>query len=67
MQIHVVQQGESVFSIARLYDSTPNAIIEANELETPGNLVVGQALVIPIVGQFYFVQPGDSLYSEKSH
>ena len=63
MQIHVVQQGESVFSIARLYDSTPNAIIEANELETPGNLVVGQALVIPIVGQFYFVQPGDSLYS----
>ncbi|MBA2174693.1 glycoside hydrolase family 18 protein [Halobacillus locisalis] len=63
MQIHVVQQGESVFSIARLYDSTPNAIIEANELETPGNLVVGQALVIPIVGQFYFVQPGDSLFS----
>src|SRR5699024_12142843 len=25
--------------------------------------VVGQALVIPIVGQFYFVQPGDSLYT----
>ncbi|RWZ54783.1 LysM peptidoglycan-binding domain-containing protein [Halobacillus fulvus] len=63
MQIHVVQQGESIFSIAGLYDSTPTAIIEANELETPGQLVVGQALVIPIVGQFYFVQPGDSLYT----
>ncbi|CDQ18362.1 spore germination protein [Halobacillus karajensis] len=63
MQIHVVQQGDSVFSIAGLYDSTPNAIIEANELETPGDLVIGQALVIPIVGQFYFVQQGDSLYS----
>ncbi|ASF37645.1 spore gernimation protein [Halobacillus halophilus] len=63
MQIHVVQSGESVFSIANLYDSTPNAIIDANELETPGDLVVGQAIVIPIVGQFYFVQPGDSLYS----
>ncbi|TGB01317.1 glycosyl hydrolase family 18 protein [Halobacillus salinus] len=63
MQIHVVQQGESVYTIARLYDSTPNAIIEANELETPGDLVIGQALVIPIVGRFYFVQPGDSLYS----
>ena len=63
MQIHVVQQGDSVFSIAGLYDSTPNAIIEANELETPGDLVIGQALVIPIVGQFYFVQQGDSLNS----
>ncbi|MGP4059696.1 glycosyl hydrolase family 18 protein [Halobacillus litoralis] len=63
MQIHVVQQGDSVYSIASLYESTPNAIIEANELETPGDLVVGQAIVIPIVGQFYFVQPGDSLYT----
>lgn len=63
MQIHVVQQGDSVFSIASLYDSTPNAIIEANELETPGDLVVGQAIVVPIVGQFYFVQQGDSLYT----
>src|SRR5690606_28487707 len=35
---------------------------EANELETP-NLVVGQALVIPIVGQYYFVQPGDTLFT----
>src|SRR5699024_9065637 len=37
-------------------------ITEANELDTP-NLVVGQALVIPIIGQYYFVQQGDSLYS----
>ncbi|KHE72134.1 glycoside hydrolase family 18 protein [Halobacillus sp. BBL2006] len=63
MQIHVVQQGDSVFSIAGLYDSTPNAIIDANELETPGDLVIGQAIVVPIVGQYYFVQPGDSLYT----
>jgi spore germination protein len=63
MQIHVVQQGDSVFSIAGLYDSTPNAIIDANELETPGALVIGQAIVVPIVGQYYFVQPGDSLYT----
>ncbi|MCP3032265.1 glycoside hydrolase family 18 protein [Halobacillus sp. A1] len=62
MQIHVVSEGESVFSIAGLYEAVPNQIIEANELETPGNLVVGQALVIPIDGEFYFVQPGDSLF-----
>ncbi|WP_181350817.1 LysM peptidoglycan-binding domain-containing protein [Thalassobacillus sp. CUG 92003] len=63
MQIHVVQSGENLTSIAQLYQSTPSAIIDTNELETPGDLVVGQALVIPIDGQFYFVQPGDSLYS----
>src|SRR5699024_9435975 len=37
--------------------------INANELETPNQLVVGQALVIPIAGQFYMVQSGDSLYT----
>ncbi|GGA70677.1 glycoside hydrolase family 18 protein [Ornithinibacillus halotolerans] len=63
MQIHVVNQGDSVFSIANTYGSTTQAIIDANELDAPNQLVVGQALVIPIVGQFYFVQPGDSLYT----
>ncbi|MFD2130996.1 LysM peptidoglycan-binding domain-containing protein [Pseudogracilibacillus auburnensis] len=62
MQIHVVQSGQTLFSIANTYNSSIYAITEANELETP-NLVVGQALVIPIVGQYYFVQPGDSLFS----
>ncbi|MGM8212882.1 LysM peptidoglycan-binding domain-containing protein [Virgibacillus sp. W0430] len=62
MQIHVVKQGDTLFSIANTYGSSINAITEANELNTP-NLVVGQTLVVPIVGQFYFVQPGDSLFS----
>src|SRR5699024_3860385 len=35
---------------------------DANQLNTP-NLVVGQALVIPIIGSYYFVQSGDSLFS----
>lgn len=63
MQIHVVRPGESLYSIARLYNSTIGAIAGANELPNPNQLVVGQALVIPIVGRFYWVQPGDSLYS----
>lgn len=63
MQIHVVQPGESLFAIANTYGTTINAIAEANELEVGKNLVVGQAIVIPIVGQFYFVQSGDSIYS----
>ncbi|GGC94345.1 spore germination protein YaaH [Thalassobacillus devorans] len=63
MQIYVVQSGDSLFTIANSFNINPQAIIEANELETPGNLVVGQALVIPITGEFYNVQSGDSLYT----
>ena len=63
MQIHVVQQGDSLFSIANTYGTTYTAINEANELDNPNQLVVGQSLVIPIQGEFYFVQAGDSLYT----
>ena len=35
----------------------------ANQIPEPDRLVVGQALVIPIWGQFYSVQAGDSLWS----
>jgi spore germination protein len=62
MQIHVVQPGQSIFQIARMYDSTVSAIVGANEVPNPNRLVVGQTLVIPIVGRFYTVQQGDTLY-----
>lgn len=38
-------------------------IIQTNQLDAPNELVVGQALVIPINGSFYWVQPGDTLFS----
>lgn len=63
MQIHVISQGDSVFKLANTYGTTAADIINANKLETPTNLVIGQALVIPIIGQFYFVKPGDTLSS----
>src|SRR5699024_8366642 len=63
LQIHVVEPGQSLFSIANTYGTTINAVSEANELDAPNQLVVGQALVIPIIGQFYFVKPGDTLSS----
>lgn len=37
--------------------------MDANQIPEPNRLVVGQALVIPINGQYYNVQPGDSLWS----
>ncbi|WP_409272917.1 glycosyl hydrolase family 18 protein [Neobacillus sp. SCS-31] len=63
MQIHVVERGQTLTTIARTYGTPVNDIVEANELPNPNDLVIGQAMVIPIVGSFYFVRAGDSLYS----
>ncbi|WP_433959614.1 LysM peptidoglycan-binding domain-containing protein [Cytobacillus horneckiae] len=63
MQIHVVQPNQTVYGIAQAYGTTADDIIEANELPNPNQLVIGQTLVIPIIGRFYWVQPGDTLYS----
>lgn len=63
MQIHVVKSNETLTTIARAYNTTVNDIVEANDIPNPNNLVVGQAMVIPIVGSFYYVQPGDNLWS----
>ncbi|MER2120588.1 MAG: glycoside hydrolase family 18 protein [Solibacillus sp.] len=63
MQIHVVQPGESLWAIAQAYGTTVQSIVEANQIPEPARLVVGQALVVPLKGQYYIVQPGDSLWS----
>ncbi|XQY91941.1 glycosyl hydrolase family 18 protein [Metabacillus sp. HB246100] len=62
MQIHIVQQGQSLYGIAQAYSTSVEEIVQTNEIPNPNNLVIGQAIVIPIKGQFYYVQPGDSLY-----
>lgn len=62
MQIYVVQQGDSLWSIANAFNSSVEQIALANELPEPENLLVGQALVIPIEGNFYTARRGDSLW-----
>lgn len=62
MQIYVVQPGDSLYKIAQTYNSSVDAIVAANELPNPEQLVIGQALVIPIEGSYYFVKRGDSLW-----
>lgn len=39
------------------------SLVEANQIPEPDRLVVGQALVVPLQGQYYVVQPGDSFWS----
>lgn len=62
MQIHVVRAGQSIYGIAQTYGTTPQAISQANQLPNPNRLVIGQALVIPIQGSYYWVEPGDTLW-----
>lgn len=64
--VHVVQRGETLFSIAQRYGTTVAAIQTANGLG--GTLIyVGQRLIIPVTtapGELlvYRVQPGDTLF-----
>ena len=44
---HQVNHGETVFSIARAYNVSPNDIIRANSLDSPNQIRVGQSLTIP--------------------
>ncbi len=63
MTIYTVNSGDSVYSIAALFQVSPNAIITANGLSSPERLVPGQALVIPTDRIILTVKTGDSLFS----
>jgi spore germination protein len=61
MIIHVVQQGETINSIADHYGMSVEQLLQDNNLPNPGNLVVGQSIVIAPPEQTYTVQEGDTL------
>lgn len=62
MQIYVIKRGDTLWNISRTYNTTVPAIQQANEIPDPDTLVIGQAIVVPIVGQYYWVRPGDTLW-----
>jgi LysM repeat protein len=76
--VHLVQLGETLFSIARAYGVNVLEIAKANHLVNPHLLYAGQQLVIPGSAGYvqasyasnlrasaavYTVQPGDTMYS----
>ena len=63
MQIHVVQPGQSLWSLSQLYRVPMQTIADANGISDPTQLVIGQSLVIPTSSQSYVVQSGDTLQS----
>lgn len=69
--IHVVAWGDTMFSIARRYGTTVDAIQAANSLADPTHIYAGQRLTIPIAdapaapaeaGATHTVQAGENLY-----
>jgi LysM repeat protein len=49
-RVHVVAQGETLFSIAMRYGVTVDSIVRANGLQTASHIITGQRLVIPAGG-----------------
>lgn len=64
--VYVVKKGDSLYKIAKEYDTTTNELIKLNNLSNT-NLSIGQILKIPTVKSeepeyLYTVKSGDSLY-----
>lgn len=61
MLIHTVSPGESIFSIARQYGVPPTRLITDNLLTEPGQLVVGQDILVLFPSITHTVRGGDTL------
>jgi murein DD-endopeptidase MepM/ murein hydrolase activator NlpD len=44
---HVVQAGETLFAIAQQYNTTVEALVEANDIADPSLIAAGQTLIVP--------------------
>lgn len=66
MNIHVVQPGDTINSIAEKYGVPASQIMQDNELANNSNLVTGQTIVILYPEQIHLVKEGDSLLSIAS-
>lgn len=62
MIIHTVKSGDTIYKLANQYGVSQEQIIFDNQIIDTQNLVIGQALVIPISYMNYTVKRGDTLY-----
>lgn len=58
MVFYFVQRGETLYAIAKRYQTTVHAIVAANRLEDPNAICPGQALIIPRPGEVPSPPPG---------
>ena len=68
MIIHIVQSGETIYSISEYYKISADRLIMENGITNPDNLAIGQTIVIVQPETTYKIRPGDSLESiAKQH
>lgn len=69
--VHVVERGDTLYSLARRYGTTVNAIVQANGLRNANQIYVGQRLLISgaavapsssASGSVHVVQRGENLF-----
>ncbi|MDF2627720.1 MAG: hypothetical protein K0R39_1551 [Symbiobacteriaceae bacterium] len=58
MVFYFVQRGETLYHIAKKYQTTVHAIVAANRLDDPNAICPGQALIIPRPGEVPSPPPG---------
>lgn len=63
MEIYTVKQGDTINSIANIFNLTPEQLLNTNPIPNPDNLVVGQDLIILIPDVTYTTTENDTLYS----
>ncbi|WP_114570623.1 LysM peptidoglycan-binding domain-containing protein [Exiguobacterium flavidum] len=66
VKTYTVKSGDTLYSIARTYGVTVDALIKANNITNPSLIKVGQVLIIPSSTPTvikYTVKSGDTLYS----
>jgi spore germination protein len=61
MIIHIVQQGDTMGSIADSYGVPEERLILENDITNPDKLTIGQTIVIVYPEQTYTIQEGDTL------
>lgn len=59
---YVVQSDDTLFLIAKRFNTSVDAIISRNNIVNPSLIYPGQILIIPVNGIYYTVIPGDSVY-----
>lgn len=62
MLIYTIRSGDTVWELGQRFGVSVSRIVQANDMPDPGQLVVGQALVIPTGNRYHTVRPGETLW-----
>ena len=65
--VHVVQGGDTLYELSRMYNTTVDQLRSLNDLGGSSDLSIGRSIIVPKIDESilerYIVQAGDSLYS----